>query len=1424
MSVAPPTAQAATIGYGWRRNLESRGGNGTQTAATDERIGKILDPRYGVPMMGTKAILQGKKVGLRPRRSCIVVPSRSLVHAVLLLFTLAGPALPGYATVFLNQTNWTTAARTTQLLPTNSAWFGPSGTSGSMSVSGAALRQIVTTSSGMAITYFTSNSASAPVQLNVGDTLTASFSFTFNGIPAGPLASQGFKFGMFNFNGGSNSPLRVSADGFSSSTQGSFVDGYALFGKVYQTFADDQPIDIRKRTLVSDGGLLSASADWTSQAKDHINTNGFGGFVNLTQYSLQFIIQRTNLTSLAVTVIWSNTVNGLTLSDSAVDNLATNFYFDGIAYRPQNNTQAPATNLTQQVKIEVTSAPVAPTIVNPPQDLTLSSGQTATFTAIANGTLPLFCQWFRDTNTLVGASTINFPPAHTLVSNPSVALTNVQTGDAGGYMVVVSNVYGSVTSSVANLTVNLVQPTITGQPQDLTVIPGQYATFSVTAVGSEPFGYQWYYNTSSLLTNANGSTLILTNVQPGDAGSYSVIVTNPLGFSTSSNAVLTVNTNPSAPVFITQPASSNTVRIGDSTSFIAAAVGTQPITYQWKTNNFPIPSATAPTLNLTSIQVTDAGTYTVVASNSVGSTTSSNAVLVVIPRTPPLPIIPPNTFIVTNFGAVGDGVMNNAGAIQSTIAAATNAGGGIVEIPSAGTLSTYLSGPITLFSNIDLQVDAGATLEMLPRASWPAGPPDFITASGVNDIAITGAGTIEGQGSTWWPFNLTESQKPNMVNFGNKCTRVLIQGVTFQNAPVFHLMLKGNNVSVTVQDVTINTPFPGSIAPNTDGIDLASTNVLIQNCSIASGDDNIEIGGSGGPAADVVISNCHFLVGHGVSIGSNIQGGIHDLIVSNCSFLGTDQGIRMKSDRDAGGLVQNLQYMDLTMTNVGYAILIYSYYNSPNNPNNITPTIAANNAAQPLVDLTPIWRNIVISNITVGTTTGSNIGGLIWGRPEALVSNITLCKVNIATPTKTFNIYNAQGVRIIDSTLTGTSTTNTLTVYNADITVSNSAPSANVVRLGGIVRPQTNNVFAFFNTPATITSTNVLGASPITLGSSILTFSQGSVNSSNDPITVVADSTLAVSSGNNTLNGALSGLGALTVNLPATTRLALQGDSSGFGGTLVVSNSGTLLVNNTVGSGTGTGAVIVVSGATLGGSGVIGGPVAVSGTLAPGNSPGTLTISNDLVVSGGAVWQYDLGTSSDLTVVSGNSTLGGILNVTDSGGFTNGTYTLLTYGGTLTYNGISIGTLPSGFGYAIDTGTVGQVKLTVSPPLTAFQQWQVDHFGSTTNSAAAASADPDGDGQNNQAEFLSGTDPKNSLSALQIISVTRQTTDVTIVWTTGGGRTNAVQTTSGSYTTNFVDLTGSIIIPGTGDVTNNYVDSGGATNKPSRYYRIRLVP
>jgi len=132
--------------------------------------------------------------------------------------------------------------------------------------------------------------------------------------------------------------------------------------------------------------------------------------------------------------------------------------------------------------------------------------------------------------------------------------------------------------------------------------------------------------------------------------------------------------------------------------------------------------------------------------------------------------------------------------------------------------------------------------------------------------------------------------------------------------------------------------------------------------------------------------------------------------------------------------------------------------------------------------------------------------------------------------------------------------------------------------------------------------------------------------------------------------------------------------------------------------------------------------------------------------------------------------------------------------------------------------------------LTPFEQWQLDHFGCSGCPQAAAGADPDGDGLNNQAEFLAGSDPNSSASALRVISAQQQSDDVVVTWATFGGHTNIVQVTpgdpDGSYSTNdFVDIPASqTIIPGSGDVTTNYTDVSGGTNSPSRYYRIRLVP
>jgi polygalacturonase len=1180
---------------------------------------------------------------------------------------------------------WLSGLRTIQNPPTSSAWFTSS--PGSLKAAPGAMTLMVG-SSILIVTYFTPNSGSPPVTLNVGDTLTAAISFIFNGLPTVASSSQGFRIGLFDFADGSNSPLRVSSDGgsnFGSSSQGLNVAGYALFQKMYTTFSDSTPMAIRKRTTLPDASLLGSSGDFNTLASGGDTSGTFSGFANLTPYTLRFVLKRTSLTSMDITMNWSNRVTGAMLSVSTTDPAASNFSFDGIAFRPQSTAQAAVSNIFTEVKIGVTSVPLAPTIITQPQSVDVSSGQNVTFTVVPNGTLPLSYQWYYNMNTPVANAT-----------NATLTLTNVQPENEGGYSVIITNSYGSVTSAVATLTGHT-PPSITTQPVDLTVIPGQNATFTVVADGSRPLSYQWYYNTNTPLTGATSPTLTLTNVQPGDAGSYSVVVSNATASVTSTNAILTVNTGPAAPVFILQPVSVTAREEDDAATFTATAIGTQPITYQWNFNGAPIPDATSNTLNLAGIKLSDAGNYTVIATNSIGATTSSVAVLTVVPIIPPLPVINTNNIVnITSYGAVGDGVITNTTAIQNAINAASAGGttnglsGGTVEIPAG----TYLCGPINMTNNVDLQIDSGAMLQMLPYGSWP-GTSTFINGTGLHDVEISGSGTIDGQGAAWWAAYRANNNigRPYFINFSGTCSNILIQNVTMQNPPTFHMMLKGNNVNLTIQGITINTP---GNSPNTDGMDLASIHVLIQNCSISDGDDNIEIGGSGGPAADVTVTNCTFGTGHGVSLGSITSGDVSNLTVINCSFTNTDFGIRMKSDNDRGGLVQDLKYCNLTMTNVGYPIVIYSYYNEYGTPNNITPQTARNQPSTPVNPSTPIWRNIVISNLTVITPTGNNISGIIWGRPEMPVSNLTLCKVTIAAPTKTFDIYNAQGIQIIDSPLTAPNTTaNTLTLYNAQVTVTNTTPGANLVTLGGLSVPPVNNVLAFYNTMAAITDTGMLGSSPITLGGSSLAFNQNSVTFANN-LNIVSASTLAMTSGNNSFGGSFLGSDPLALNLPAGSSLTLQGDSSGFSGALTLTN-GTLLVDNTTGSGTGSGAVTVLGAATLGGSGVIGGPLTVNGTLAPGNSPGTLTVNNDLVVNDGAVLQYQLGTSSDLTVVSGNLTLGGTLNITSAGGFGMANYTLFTYTGSLSGNS-TLGATPPGYSYFLNTNTAGQVILVAYSP------------------------------------------------------------------------------------------------------------------------------
>ncbi|HXB59949.1 MAG TPA: glycosyl hydrolase family 28 protein [Candidatus Acidoferrales bacterium] len=454
-------------------------------------------------------------------------------------------------------------------------------------------------------------------------------------------------------------------------------------------------------------------------------------------------------------------------------------------------------------------------------------------------------------------------------------------------------------------------------------------------------------------------------------------------------------------------------------------------------------------------------------------------------QTPDLPIIPSYTTNIASLGANGNGVATNTTAIQNAINAVSLAGGGTVEIPSG----TFLSGPLNFSNSINLQLDSGAILRMLPYLSYPGGtsPADFITtASSGHDLEVSGTGTIDGQAtfSGWWGHGLGTSERPTLFFF-NKCNRVLVENVTLENPPSMHMVFKGGGGNVTIQGITINTS--GS-SPNTDGIDLIGTNCLVSGCSISDGDDCIALGSTGGTSSDTLVTNCIFGSGHGLSIGSNTAGGVSNLVVANCTFNGTQYGIRLKSDNATssggeGGLTQNLFYYNIQMVNIQEApIVIYSYYNETGTPIGVSPSTAQGETVDPVTSTTCIWRNIIISNLTA---TADTMAGIIWGRTELPVTNVLLSQVNITAPA-TFDVYNAYGVELANSQVTVPSGNKTFTIFNAGMTVTNTTPGSGSATLDGLT---STNSLALYNTMLSTTASDIFGADPITVSGSTLTVS-----------------------------------------------------------------------------------------------------------------------------------------------------------------------------------------------------------------------------------------------------------------------------------------------------------------------------------------------
>ncbi|MDE3066344.1 MAG: immunoglobulin domain-containing protein [Verrucomicrobiota bacterium] len=262
-----------------------------------------------------------------------------------------------------------------------------------------------------------------------------------------------------------------------------------------------------------------------------------------------------------------------------------------------------------------------PSILTPPASQTATNGNNVTFSVTAGGQSPLSYQWLFNGNALTSGGNISGATSSTLT------IASVTSADAGNYNVVVTNGYGAATSSVAALTV-VFPPTFTTEPTNQTVPVGGNAVFSATVAGASPLAYQWRQNGTNLLNggNVSGATsnvLTLTSVTLGDAGNYTLVVTDLYGSATSSVATLTVTEPPT----ITVPPSSLTIQCGSNAAFSVTATGTAPLHYQWSLDGTAIAGATSTNLLLTGVPLPD-HTVTVLVTNLYGSATSSTALVV----------------------------------------------------------------------------------------------------------------------------------------------------------------------------------------------------------------------------------------------------------------------------------------------------------------------------------------------------------------------------------------------------------------------------------------------------------------------------------------------------------------------------------------------------------------------------------------------------------------------------------------------------------------------------------------------------------------------------------------------------------------------------------------------------------------------------
>jgi polygalacturonase len=408
----------------------------------------------------------------------------------------------------------------------------------------------------------------------------------------------------------------------------------------------------------------------------------------------------------------------------------------------------------------------------------------------------------------------------------------------------------------------------------------------------------------------------------------------------------------------------------------------------------------------------------------------------------PEPKIPKRSASVTDFGAVPDGLTLNTEAIAKGIAALADKGGGRLIFPPG----IWLVGPIGLKSNVELHLEEGALVRFSPdyRLYPPIqldikGKPRVVATSplhgeNLENIAITGRGVFDGSGDAWRPVKkskMTENQwqkllatpgsvletnrdlwwpsaeaqarerqagghRPTLLKFVN-CRRVLLEGVTFENSPGWNL----NPLlcqDLTLRNVVVRNPW---YAQNGDGLDIENCrNVVLRGSRFDVGDDGICLKSGrdaegrriGVPTENVLIEDCVVYHAHGgVTIGSEMSSGVRNVRVNNCLFLGTDLGLRFKSQRGRGGVVEKIYISNVRMTDIVTDAIGFNLYYGGQGPGEDGEG-GAEAKPEPVSEKTPQFRDIYMENVVCR---GARQAIALVGLPEMPIRGIHLDDVSI---------------------------------------------------------------------------------------------------------------------------------------------------------------------------------------------------------------------------------------------------------------------------------------------------------------------------------------------------------------------------------------------------------------------------------------------